>query len=228
LTIKALIFGSVGTLTETSALQRQAFNAAFSEAGLDWYWDRDVYADLVAGEVGTVGGAARIAQFARQLGVTLAPDTAKTLHAAKSRHYQAAMRRDGLAVNAGVVELIADAKAQHCAVAFASTTSRANIDALLAATRPPITDRFDQILSGEDAARVKPAPDIYIEALRRLDIAASDAVAIEDSPPSLQAARAAGIRSVLVPGTIWVGRTGGEGVPSLSGYTVAMVKAAAT
>jgi beta-phosphoglucomutase-like phosphatase (HAD superfamily) len=36
---KALLFGSIGTLIESSNIQRNSFNEAFKEAGLDWYWD---------------------------------------------------------------------------------------------------------------------------------------------------------------------------------------------
>jgi beta-phosphoglucomutase-like phosphatase (HAD superfamily) len=37
--LQAVIFGSIGTIAETSDIQRQAFNLAFAEAGLDWNWD---------------------------------------------------------------------------------------------------------------------------------------------------------------------------------------------
>jgi len=40
---KAILFGSIGTLIETSDLQRESFNEAFKEAGLDWYWDQEDY-----------------------------------------------------------------------------------------------------------------------------------------------------------------------------------------
>ena len=41
--MKAIIFGSIGTLVETSDIQRQSFNHAFMEIGLDWYWDKNNY-----------------------------------------------------------------------------------------------------------------------------------------------------------------------------------------
>ena len=44
--MKAILFGSIGTLIETSDLQREAFNQAFKEAGLDWYWDHDPNTNL--------------------------------------------------------------------------------------------------------------------------------------------------------------------------------------
>ena len=45
--MKAIIFGSIGTLVETSDIQRQSFNQAFKEIGLDWYWDKNNYKNLL-------------------------------------------------------------------------------------------------------------------------------------------------------------------------------------
>ena len=47
MTIQALFFGGIGTLLETSELQREAFNAAFREAGLDWHWSIDEYREML-------------------------------------------------------------------------------------------------------------------------------------------------------------------------------------
>ena len=47
MSLKAVIFGAIGTIAETSDLQRQAFNAAFAEAGLDWHWDSNTYHELL-------------------------------------------------------------------------------------------------------------------------------------------------------------------------------------
>ena len=59
--MQTLFFGSIGTLAETSQLQREAFNAAFALAGLDWHWTEDAYKQMLA----TAGGEQRIADFAR-------------------------------------------------------------------------------------------------------------------------------------------------------------------
>ena len=47
---KALLFGSIGTLIESSNIQRNSFNEAFKEAGLDWYWDCLLYTSDAADE----------------------------------------------------------------------------------------------------------------------------------------------------------------------------------
>ncbi len=62
---KAILFGSIGTLLETSELQRTAFNQAFSENGLDWNWSPAQYQNLLKKS----GGRQRIEDYAAQQGV---------------------------------------------------------------------------------------------------------------------------------------------------------------
>ena len=45
--MKALFFGSIGTVIETSEIQRQSFNKAFKDAGLNWYWNIATYCNLL-------------------------------------------------------------------------------------------------------------------------------------------------------------------------------------
>jgi len=82
--LKALIFDVDGTLAETEELHRAAFNQAFVAAGLDWHWDRTLYAELLA----VTGGKERI-RFAIDRGARPALDASAIagLHAAKTQHY---------------------------------------------------------------------------------------------------------------------------------------------
>ncbi len=227
--IKAIIFGSIGTLTETSEMQRQAFNTAFAEHGLSWSWDAASYRSMVAGEAGVVGGGARIADYTSAQGIALDDATVAAIHADKSRIFRETMARDGVALNAGVDALIADARSHGVRVAFASTTSLANIDTMLNAARPSLAGRFDVVLSGEDVERGKPAPDVYLSALDRLGFDSSEVIAIEDSVPSLRSPLAAGIATVVVPGALWRGSDfdGASAVyASLDGIGVAELAAA--
>ena len=203
MTLKAIIFGSIGTVTETSDMQRRAFNRAFAEAGLNWDWDFETYKDMVAGDGAVVGGSDRISAYAAARGEPLSAETIDRLHTAKSAIFQKLMAEDGLTPNAGVVELIADARAKGLKIAFASTTSPENIAAMFAATAPALTAaHFDLVLSGMDVMAIKPAPDIYLRALERLGIAANEAIAIEDTATSMAAPLAAHIPTVIVPGMI--------------------------
>ena len=61
--MKAVLFGSIGTLIETSDIQRKSFNLAFKKEGLDWYWGRKTYSRLLKKS----GGIKRIEDFAKKM-----------------------------------------------------------------------------------------------------------------------------------------------------------------
>ena len=58
---------------------------------------------------------------------------------------------------------------------------------------------FDAVVTGDEVAHRKPAPDVYLEAARRLAVDPRRAIAIEDSGPGLAAARAAGMKAIAIP-----------------------------
>jgi HAD superfamily hydrolase (TIGR01509 family) len=68
-----------------------------------------------------------------------------------------------------------------------------------AAERIGVRRRFQAIVTGDDVARRKPAPDVYVEALRRLGADAAASIAIEDSGPGIASAKSAGLTVVAVP-----------------------------
>ena len=80
---------------------------------------------------------------------------------------------------------------------LASSSNRELIDAVLAAGG--IGELFAATVSSEEVSRGKPAPDVYLEAARRLEVSPADCVAIEDSHNGIRAAKAAGMRCIAVP-----------------------------
>jgi putative hydrolase of the HAD superfamily len=68
-----------------------------------------------------------------------------------------------------------------------------------AAERIGVRPLFGAIVTGDEVARRKPAPDVYLEAARRLGVDPSRSIAIEDSGPGITAARAAGMKTVAIP-----------------------------
>lgn len=82
-------------------------------------------------------------------------------------------------------------------VAIASSAHRDVIDAALAATG--LTDVFGVIVSSDEVAHGKPAPDVYLEAAARLRVAPGRCLVVEDSYNGVRAARAAGMTVVLIP-----------------------------
>jgi HAD superfamily hydrolase (TIGR01509 family) len=82
-------------------------------------------------------------------------------------------------------------------LAVASSSNRPLIDAVLA--KSGLAPLFEITVSSEEVARGKPAPDVYLEAARRLGLAPRRCAAIEDSSNGARSAHAAGMRVVLVP-----------------------------
>jgi HAD superfamily hydrolase (TIGR01509 family) len=193
MTLKALIFDVDGTLAETEELHREAFNDAFAAAGLDWHWDQALYAKLLA----VTGGKERIGYF-QQLARHATPLDAAAiaaLHADKTARYAAQVAKGGLALRPGVRRLLQEARAAGLRLAIATTTSRPNVEALLAACAP--LPAFDVIAAGDEVASKKPAPDIYLAALAQLDLPAANCIAVEDTENGLRSAVGAGLRCVM-------------------------------
>lgn len=197
----ALIFDVDGTLAETEEIHRQAFNEVFAKAGIDWCWDRAIYKQLLQ----VTGGKERIRAFDRMRGAgpSLSDRAVAELHAAKTGRYAELVAGGGCPLRPGVEALIAAAQRRGQRLAIATTTTLANIEALLSV--PLGRDwarRFDAVVGGDEVARKKPAPDVYLEVLARLALPASDCVAIEDSRNGLLAAARAGI-PVLVTRSVY-------------------------
>jgi len=199
--LKALIFDVDGTLADTEEAHRCAFNEAFQETGLDWNWSKPKYGHLLS----TTGGKERLAAYIASLPLNAAQKMALTrripaIHEAKTLRYTR-MIKDGLVPLRPGVERLLDEAARHGVQAcIASTTTFANIEALLrTALGEDALDRFAVIGAGDQVARKKPAGDIYEWVLRKLRLAAEDCVAIEDSANGLRAAKAAGLYTIVTP-----------------------------
>ena len=199
MTLKALIFDVDGTLAETEELHRAAFNATFAEAGLPWHWDIPLYGALLK----VTGGKERMRAYRDQLGETR-PDEADIarLHARKTAIYTRLVAEGRLLPRPGVMHLIEDARRAGLHLAVATTTSPANVEALVQAIwQRSAREVFDVIAAGDEVAAKKPAPDVYCLALARLGISAQEAIAFEDSVAGLTSARAAGLRVIVTPST---------------------------
>jgi HAD superfamily hydrolase (TIGR01509 family) len=192
----ALIFDVDGTLAETEEVHRQAFNEAFVQAGIDWCWGRAIYKDLLR----VAGGKERIRAFdrMREKEPMLSDPEVAELHRIKTARYVDLVAGGGCPLRPGAEALMAGAKHRGQRLAIATTTSRANIDALLSiALGGDWSGRFDAIVAGDEVPKKKPAPDVYHEVLARLGMPASDCIAIEDSGNGLVAASLAGILVVI-------------------------------
>ena len=202
--MSALLLGSISVLADTSELQREAFNKAFAEHGLDWDWSREDYQRMLTCN----GGRDRVAEYAAGRGETVDADA---VHATKSRIFQERLRSGDVAARPGVAETISQARAAGHKVALVTTTSPDNLAALDAGLGglPALRD-FDLVVDADQVESGKPDPEAYLLALDKLAERAEDCVAVEDNVGGIEAARAAGIAVVAFPNANTAGHDFGD------------------
>jgi HAD superfamily hydrolase (TIGR01509 family) len=202
--LAALVFDVDGTLADTEETHREAFNDAFMRFGVGWEWSRAEYRELLR----ISGGKERIEHWLATLPVSDAErarlvQLAPALHRAKTALYAELVADGRCPLRPGIARLMDEALHAGVRLAIASTTTEANVDALLsrhmgrAALR-----RFATIACGDLVASKKPAPDIYRHVLATLGLGAQRCVAFEDSRNGVRAAKAAGLYCVVTP-TPW-------------------------
>ena len=197
--LEALLLDVDGTLADTEEVHRQAFNAAFASAGLDWNWGQALYHDLLS----VTGGKERIRHYLdRDRPDVKLPDDADAfiaqLHQAKTEFYVGSLADGTVPLRPGVERLIRDAKAHGLRLAIVTTTTPENVTALFEHSfGDDVADLFDVIAAGGVVPNKKPAADIYTYALAELGLAADQCIAIEDSANGLASALAAGVVTLI-------------------------------
>jgi HAD superfamily hydrolase (TIGR01509 family) len=126
-------------------------------------------------------------------------DAPEEINAEVVRRMRARYEQD-LPLVPGAVEAV-ERLAAAFRLAVASSSNRPLIDAVLAASG---LDRlFETTVSSEEVPRGKPAPDVYLEAARRLGVEPSQCAAVEDSGNGIRAAHAAGMRVLALPNRVY-------------------------
>lgn len=198
--LEALLFDVDGTLADTERQgHRVAFNAAFVEAGLDWHWDEALYGQLLR----VTGGKERIdyylKKFNREFEVAgNRADFIAGLHHAKTSHYTRLLAEGGIPLRTGVRRLLTEARQAGLRLAVATTTTPDNVTALLHSSLEDGASWFEVIAAGDVVPAKKPAPDIYVWAMRQMDLEPDVCLALEDSHNGVRAVLDADIRSLVV------------------------------
>ena len=198
--LKALIWDVDGTLAETERDgHRVAFNAAFKALGVSSRWSEARYGELLR----VTGGVERMlhdmaTQPEAPASANDREQLARRLHKEKNERYARIVAAGGIALRGGVRELLDECTAAGLPMAIATTTSRGNVEALLAANLGARwEERFACVVCAEDAPSKKPDPLAYQIALQRLGLRAADVLAIEDSPAGVQACHGANVPVIV-------------------------------
>jgi len=186
-TISAVIFDMDGLMLDTESINRRAWQAAADELG--YPLDDEFYLTLLGRT--TVDCEARVQAHC---GDAFPMDDFRTR---RRELWKAQVESGGILKKTGLLELLAflDSRRLPVAVATSSHTVAAESSLRSAGVR----DRFEIVVTGDQVARGKPAPDIYLEAARRLEAAPGECVALEDSDNGVHAAHAAGMITMMVP-----------------------------
>ena len=194
-----LIFGSIGTVMETSDIQRRAYNQALKEAGLTWSWTPEIYAELLKQS----GGQERLAMLASATGTNLSTLHIDAIHARKTEIACQEMTASRCSLRPGVQELIEWALARGMKLAFVTTTYQPNIDAVFQTAGDALSKSdFTYIGSRSNVKEGKPSPEAYLVALQHLDVTPEHTVAIEDTAASVMSAKRAGLQVIATPGEL--------------------------
>ena len=182
--ISTVIFDLDGLLADTEPLHCRAYQLAFAEHGVA----------LDAGEYYEhwVQHGHGIVDWVTWHNLDLNPHA---LRMRKSEHYLTLLE-SSLKPMDGALELLAGLKG-NIRVALASSSYRDAIDGVLTGLK--IANYFEAIVSGQDVAKVKPAPDIFLQTAKELAVEPAQCVVLEDAEKGVIAADLAGMRCIAVP-----------------------------
>ena len=115
---------------------------------------------------------------------------------AKEVRYRELIRERGIELLPGVRRWLDRLRGEGWLQAVASSAPRLNLEAIMSALG--LEDYFAAVTSAEDVTAGKPDPQVFLAAARKLSVAPSACVVVEDAPAGTEAARRAGMRSIGV------------------------------
>ena len=190
--IRALVFDFDGLILETETPAHQSWAEMYREHG------QELPMDLWHGYIGSDRGFDPAGHLAALVGEGFDRETTQARRDARKTELIAA-----LDTMAGVREYVADAKRLGLLLAVASSSSRAWVLGHL--ERLGLRSEWDAVYTRDDVARTKPAPDLYLVAVKALGVAPQETVAFEDSLNGIAAAKDAGLLCVAVPNALTAG-----------------------
>ncbi|MEM8866437.1 MAG: HAD-IA family hydrolase [Planctomycetota bacterium] len=220
--MKALLLGSIGVLTDTSELQRRSYNRAFATHGVPVEWSRQEYRELLKKS----GGRERVK---RALEATGSDASASAIHATKTSLHHQMLRMTSSGCREGVAQTVRAACREGISVGFVTTTSRENVDAVLASVQANLPqDCFDIVLDLSSVSSPKPSPEVYQLAAAQLGVEPWECVAVEDNVDGVRSAVAAGMQCFAFPGENNAGHDFSIAVDVLTSLDLSKLKSPAT
>ena len=184
--VKAVVFDMDGLLVDTEQVVYAAMQATAEGAGREMPFE--IFKRMV-GLPGHVSDLIIREHFGEEFDLV-------AWRAGVSHHFDA-IAQAGVALKAGVVELLDALDARGLPRAVATSSTRHAVDHSLG--QHGLVERFDAIISRELQPRHKPHPDPFLKAAEAIRVAPGDCLALEDSHNGVRAAAAAGMMTIMVP-----------------------------
>ncbi|HWC20537.1 MAG TPA: HAD family phosphatase [Terriglobales bacterium] len=199
-TRRAVLWDMDGTLIDSEEFHWKSWHLTLQEEGIA----------ITREQFLSTFGQRNDAIISQWLGPAATPEQAARIADSKENMYRHLVRRDGISPLPGVADWVRRLHRQGWRQAIASSAPRANIETVLEALSA--THIFDAVVAGEDVQKGKPDPEVYLLAAERVGVAPGFCIVVEDAVAGIEAARAAGMRSVGV----------GEQAKNLRGADVAV------
>ena len=197
--VKAICLGSIGTIVETSELQRRAFNLAFKKCDLPWVWGEGIYKDMLV----KAGGEKRIKSYADETGFSITSEETEKVYKFKYHYFTELIRSTTLTPRDGIRTLLNHCFEYGVKVCWVTTANKEIVYLLKDALNSCIDfGGFELITTIEEGVEPTPAPDIYLKVVSQIGMYRDLTFAIEDSESGFTAANGAGIPCLIVPGEL--------------------------
>ena len=211
MTLKAVIFGSIGSFSETSRIQLESFNEALSQNGLKQQWDEKEYIEFLKIQ----GGLNRL----KQVFPESSPQVLEKIHFDKTRLFQQKLVEGESFLRIGFEAFCEMLLQNNILIGLASTTFLDSIDAILKSLNTISRENFAFIGHQGLTQRQKPDPEIYEIALREMGVKKDEVLAFEDTRLSLMSPIHAGIKTIAIPGELSSGQDFSEATLVIQQYS---------
>jgi HAD superfamily hydrolase (TIGR01509 family) len=185
--ISNLIFDFDGIIIDTESTEFITWREIFQEYGCEL--KKEVWVDCIGRPLGYFDPFAYLEELSHQ---KVDREALSNKRRARAKELNAA-----IPILPGVENLIAQARDRDFKTGVVSSSTRSWVEGHL--DRLGLLSNFNAVVCAENTAKHKPDPDPYLEVLNQLNSGAAQAIALEDSPPGIHSAKAAGIFCVAIP-----------------------------
>jgi beta-phosphoglucomutase-like phosphatase (HAD superfamily) len=188
--IKGVIFDVDGVVVYSEQVHLKTINQVLRPYGIKY-----TFKEHASKYIGT-GAKHILAALLKDRKVKITPRALATLVSRRRQLFQKLVKKDGLRAVAGIRNFAQFVKNENLKVAFASGGHRKNVVASVKAAKLPVKKYV--FVTEEEVRRIKPYPDLFLKAAKKLRLKPNQCVVIEDSPAGLVAAKRAGMKVIAL------------------------------